>query len=231
MYVAVAVFVVFVLDATRFYVHLQKSKKLIEASEPFQRINDQADKKILVLGDSTAVGTGVKDPLQSTAGRLGELYPEAEIRNLAQNGLRVKDLSALIDELDAEERYSLILIQVGANDIIRFTPMEEIERSVDEILARLSQQSDKIVILHSGNVGQAPLFPIYMRPVFSGRSFQMREIYQRLSEKHGTEYVNLIASNVGESFQRYPRKYYAQDLLHLSGEGYGLWFLEILKKI
>jgi lysophospholipase L1-like esterase len=230
VFIAAVAFVVFALDTARSYIYILKSKKLIGESKAFQKPALEAEMKILVLGDSTAVGTGVDDPKLSTAGRLSGMYPDAAVRNLAQNGLRVQDLVLLLREVAQEERFSITLIQVGANDIIRFTPMEEIEKDIDQILSRLSQQSGRVVILHSGDVGQAPLFPIYMRPLFSNRSLQMREIYKKASEKHGAEYVDLIDSQVGEFFQREPEKYYAEDRLHLSGEGYRLWFNEIIKK-
>lgn len=230
-YLFIAVLVFLVLDTARFYLLLQKSKKLAAESIPFQRIDSHAEMKVLVLGDSTAVGTGATDSVETTAGRLGQLYPQAEIRNLAENGLQVKDLLVQLDSLDTDDHFSLILIQVGANDIIRLTPMVEVEKDVDQILGRITQIADKVVILHSGNVGEAPFFPLYVRPLFSNRSLQMREIYKNLNQKHGSEYVDLIDSSVGETFKQDPKKYYARDFLHLSGEGYGLWFQEIAKKL
>lgn len=231
LYIGAAVFIALIIDTVRFYLLIDQSKKLVEASRSFEVIQPDADMKILVLGDSTAVGTGVDDPHKSTAGRLSERYPEAEVKNISQNGLKTRELLERLDTLDAKEHYSLVLIQIGANDIIRFTSMKEIEKDIDAILARLSKQSDQVVILHSGDVGEAPFFPLFMRPIYSSRSYEMRDLYSKLSSTYGAQYVDLIGSAVGELIKRDPKTYYADDLLHLSNEGYGLWFEEIEKNL
>ncbi len=219
------------IDAIRVYMLVSKSKQLLEGAQAFQRIDNAAQMKILVLGDSTAVGTGVKDPRNSTAGRMSAKYPDAEIINWAQNGMRVKDVVSELKMLNPEDHFSLVLIQIGANDIIRLTSMEEVERDMRTILEAVSQQSDHIVFLHSGNVGEAPLFPIYTRPLFSRRSLQMRERYQRLGEEYKASYVDLISSPTSERINEDPKRYYAEDFLHLSDDGYGLWFSEIEKEL
>ena len=229
LYIGLAVFLALVIDTLRSYLLIAQSNSLVEVSRSFEVINPDADMKILVLGDSTAVGTGVDDPKKSTAGRLSERYPEAEVNNISQNGLKTRELLERLDALDTKKHYSLILIQIGANDIIRFTSMKEVEKDIDAILAQLSKQSDKVVILHSGDVGEAPFFPLFMRPIYSHRSYEMRNLYRRLSSAYGAHYVDLIGSAVGESMKKDPKTYYAEDLLHLSNEGYGLWFEEIEK--
>ncbi len=230
-YLALGIFFLLVLDTTRTYLLFRKSKSLVEKSIPFERINEKAEQKILVLGDSTAVGTGVEEPSLSTAGRLSALYPDAEVRNLAQNGMRVKGLVSVIEELKPEDQFSLILVQIGANDIIRLTSLKDIESDAEKILSQLREHSSTVLILHSGNVGEALFFPRYFRPLLSRRSLEVREIYQKLSNTHGATYVDLIDSEIGTLLTEHPSKYYAADYLHLSDEGYGLWFSEIQKSL
>ncbi|MES3004841.1 MAG: GDSL-type esterase/lipase family protein [Patescibacteria group bacterium] len=221
--------ILFVVDAIRFYLLFKKGKVLAENSVPFERIGVSSENKILVLGDSTAVGTGVVNPELSTAGRLATFYPDAIVRNLAVNGMRLKGLQAVLGAINKEEKFSIILVQIGANDIIRLTSMSDIEKDLEEILQRLSTQTDKLVILHSGNVGESRFFPIYMRKILSKRSFEMREIYKKLASKYNAHYVDLIDAPAEPLLRNNPKKYYAEDFLHLSDDGYGLWFDEIKK--
>jgi hypothetical protein len=65
---------------------------LIKKTVPFSRSEPQAVFKILVLGDSTAFGTGATHPEDSTAGRLAARYPRASVTDLAVNGLRIAGL-------------------------------------------------------------------------------------------------------------------------------------------
>ncbi len=230
-YIVCSVLFLVVLDSARSFLLFRKSKNLVERSVPFESLRENSKQKILVLGDSTAVGTGVDDLSLSTAGRLSNVYPEAQVINRAQNGMRLKDLVVLMDDIKPEERFSVILVQIGANDIIRYTSLKSIESDVVKILDGLSKHSDNVIILHSGDVGGAPFFPRYLRPLMSKRSHQVREIYERVSDKYGVAYVDLIGSQTDSIFNQNPSKYYAEDYLHLSDEGYGVWFSEIQKKL
>ncbi len=231
IYSVVCVFILLVSDITRSYLLFRKSKSLVEVSAPFEYVNDKSAQKILVLGDSTAVGTGVTHASLSTAGRLSTSYPEADVRNFAQNGMRLEGLSSLVNDIKADARFSLVLVQIGANDIIRLTSLKDIESYTENILARLSKHSNNVIILHSGNIGRAPFFPLFVRPLLSRRSLQVREIYKKVSSTYGVEYVDLIQSKTEALLNENPSKYYAEDYLHLSDEGHGLWFSEIQKSL
>jgi lysophospholipase L1-like esterase len=218
-------------DGVRFYFLVKNSEILIKQTTPFARNDPNAAMKILVLGDSTAFGTGAIHPENSTAGRVSARYPKASIVNLAVNGLRIAGLLNILKTIDGKTHYDLILIQIGANDIIRLTPMSDIETGINEVLARTALLGAKVIILHSGNVGEAPLFPWYFRGWLSRRSLAVREIYIRAAPAHGAEYVDLIDSPVAKLLRENPKIYYADDLLHLSDAGYGLWFDEIQKHL
>ncbi len=218
-------------DGIRLYFLVKNSEQLIKAAVPFNRTDPNATMKILVLGDSTAVGTGAAHPEDSTAGRLAASYPKAAVVNLAVNGLRIEGLLTLLKTVDATTHYDLVLIQIGANDIIRLTSMPDIATGIDKVLARAELFHGQIILLHSGAVGEAPIFPWYFRSWLSRRSLAVRELYKKAAPAHGAEYVDLIDSPVAELLRKDPEKYYANDGLHLTDAGYGLWFEEIKKHL
>jgi lysophospholipase L1-like esterase len=277
--VIIAIVIVLAYSIARGYFLYQNTIVLEARISPFntaakngpENPNESKDApfRILVLGDSTAVGTGATRAEDSTAGRLAQKYPNSEVTNLAVNGLKIAGLESILKNMDASQnhRYNIVLIQIGANDIIRLTPMKDIEAGIGRILARSKElavaepeqgiagdtmataagmrmqtsagtdartgtpASGKVIFLHSGDVGEGEFFPIYLNPILSKRSFQMREIYKKAATKYDASYVDLIGSSFSKVAKENPGLYYSNDYLHPSSEGYGLWFNEIEKKL
>ena len=213
----------------RMYLLVKKTKVLIKNAVPYERSLPNSDMKILVLGDSTAYGTGSEKNTETTAGRLAELFPQADVKTIAENGLKLEGLLEKMERIDVNEKYSIILVQIGANDIIRLTSMKDIEARIDKVVERLSKQTDKLVFMHSGNVGDSEFFPFYIQPILTSRTNKVREIYMKTAEKYKVFYVDVIGSDIPKIIEVDPEKYYANDYLHLTGAGYGLWFDETRK--
>jgi len=206
----------------RFFLLVQKTKVIIKNTTPFQKPNPSATMRILALGDSTMVGTGAKDNNNSTAGRLSSLYPEASLENISKNGMRITELNEKIKNI--ENKYDLIVIQIGANDIIRFTSNKTIDSELDKLLTKTKSLSDKVIILHSGDVGETKMFPLLVKPFYSMKSKQVREIYITQTKKHNTDYVDLFDTHTKDEF-------YANDFLHLNDDGYEVWYEKIKEKL
>ncbi len=229
--IAVCFVAMIVWDSLNVYMLAKKSGVLIKKTIPFSRSVPNSTHKILILGDSTAYGTGVSGPQFSTAGRLASLYPESEVVNLAQNGLKIEGLIEILKARDLKEHFNIILIQIGANDIIRLTPMNKIETGISSVLEMTKSMSDQVIILHSGDIGESEFFPWYIKPLLSKRSGDVKEIYMKQTSKVDAQYVDLIDSPVAKLLKENPQKYYANDFLHLSDDGYALWFEEIKKQL
>jgi len=208
-------------DGLRMYMLYQNTLKL-EKTVPFQREVMNGTDKILVLGDSTAVGTGTSDNRYSTAGRLASEFSTAEITNMSENGLKIGELVERVESLN--ERYTIIVIQIGANDIIRLTSLNMVDLELQKLLTKANELSDKVIILHSGDIGESKFFPVYVRPLLSSRSKKVRDIYIKNAETFGVSYVDLFGIEMPDSM-------YSSDKLHLNDDGYEVWFKEIMKKI
>jgi lysophospholipase L1-like esterase len=200
-------------------------KQFAEEAVPFSRELEAPRIRILTIGDSTVVGTGVSESRFSIAGRLAEDFPEADIINEGQNGLRAADVTRRISLLEGS--YDLVLVQAGGNDIIRFTKLEQLRGSVSTILREAKRLSPNVLILHSGNVGLAPFFPWPWSVLASWRAAQVRELYMELAEGAGAHYVDLFTTKEEDPFRHDYARYYASDGLHLSDMGYGIWYERI----
>lgn len=209
----------------RMFLLVRKSADLVTASHAFERRMEGGSPRILVLGDSTGVGTGVSDPKDSIAGRLGTDFPKAFVQNGSVNGWKVADALANFPVVP-EKSFDIIVLQIGANDIIRGTPIEEFSVSLDALFKKATTAGKKVYALHSGNVGLAPLFKWPLSWLMSSRTLAYRAEYQRIAAANGVTYVDLHHEYKDDPFKGRP-EFYASDLLHLSAKGYDNWYQQL----
>ena len=149
--------------------------------------------RILVAGDSTAFGIGAKKPEESTAGRLGALYPHAEISNISKSGDRVVDTLIKLREVSTvSEKYNLLLMQVGANDITRRTPLDKLQKDLGDLLDVANETSQQVIILHSADVGTAPIFPEPIDWYLGRQSRMVRDLFLQVTAEKRVTYVDLL---------------------------------------
>ena len=209
-------------EGVRFAMLVRESAALVGESRAFERPGGGSP-RILVAGDSTAVGTGAS-PDGSVAGRFGSEFPRASIRNVSTNGWKTADLLAAFPEGGS---FDLIVLQIGANDIIRGTPEQAFEASLGALFAKAKASSPNVVALHSGNIGLAPMFRWPASSILAARTRKYREAYMRIAAEHGVVYVDLYDEREDDVMSKDIAKYYAADLLHLTNNGYGVWYGEI----
>jgi lysophospholipase L1-like esterase len=200
---------------------------LASESRAFEAPLPHATRRLLVIGDSTAVGTGAERPENSTAGRLGRRLPGVEIINLAENGARTGDLIAQLRAAPGKP-FDVILIQSGGNDILWFTGLRRLRSATIQLLEAARQRAGLVVMMSTGDVGTAPAFPIPIDSLYSWRTRQVRNLFLELTAGHGVEYVDLYNPDPDNPFRADPQRYYATDGLHPSDAGYRLWFEQLI---
>ncbi len=214
---------------------IRTSKEIEKNTTPFQQHPAQPNFRVLVAGDSTGVGTGAADPKFSTAGRLGADYPDAGIMNISENGLKLAELEEKLKEFTTnhpQPKYDLLLIQIGANDIVGQTSYKSIEKSIVAILDIAEKFASNTVVLTSGNVGASPVFRWPLSVYLRSRTVAVREIFlTAVQNRPSVSYVDLFRNPQDDIFLNDVERYYAIDLFHPSGDGYGVWYEEIKKEI
>ncbi len=214
-------------EGIRFAWLLRTSAKLVERSKAFERIIDNGSPRILVMGDSTAVGTGTT-PEGSVAGHFGAAFPNASIANVSENGWKIDDVLAAFPRFEPNS-FDLVVLQIGANDIIRGTPEKDFETSLGALFDKATAAGKNVIALHSGNIGLAPMFHWPASSILSARTQRYREIYMRVAAEKGVAYVDLYKEETDDVMNNDVSTYYANDLLHLTDKGYGFWYGEIRK--
>jgi lysophospholipase L1-like esterase len=202
------------------------TSKISFDGKPFERLLPQATKRILFIGDSTALGTGSSNNLETVAGYFGHDFPSAHIENKSANG---KKLRELLNEFPSHQflNYNLVVMQIGGNDILRFSNFSEIEDSITQLIIKAKTLSNEVVILHTGNVGLAPIFIWPFSSIMTHRAKMMRALYMRKASELGVIYIDLFRTKEKDPFLTNINTFYSPDGLHPSGAGYRWWYERI----
>ena len=199
---------------------IAQAATLARASEPLQQAPLQARMRLLLVGDSTAVGTGASSARTSLAGLIAQAYPALAIENRAQDGARFADVEA---QLAGDGHFDLVLVQAGGNDVIRLVGDDRLQADIERVVTRARRLADSVVLMPAGNVGNAPFF---FEPVswwMTRRSRQLHALVRAAAARHAALYVNLFRERADDPFA-HQRALHAVDGLHPSDAGYRLWF-------
>ena len=194
--------------------------RLANEAIPFERIG--TSRRILVIGDSTAVGTGAGENQYSLAGLVGKSYPDATIVNKGVNGAKTHELIGRLQDMD--QHFDLVMIHIGGNDIVRFTNLAQLTEDIAEVLAIATEKGDVVTLTTTGNVGTARLLPFGTRWLFEKRTRQVREIFMKAAQERNVVYNDLFREKDKDPFAKDPLKYYAEDIFHPSNIGYADWY-------
>jgi lysophospholipase L1-like esterase len=206
-----------------FFYKYQISKKLIGNATAYQKKGDDHSMDILVLGDSTGVGVGASRPEDSIAGRLATLLGATYVENRAVSGAQVADMQVQLNEASLQ-KYNVILIQVGANDVTHFHSAKKSADTLAPIIEKASSLSKHVYVMLAGNVGATTNFPPPLRPIYTSLTLQYHQEFAKMAASEGATYINLYEPPATDPFTANPAKYLAEDGFHPSSAGYELWF-------
>lgn len=205
---------------------LRQSAELVRQSEPFQASPARARASLLVVGDSTAVGTGASSPANSVAGLMAGDHPYLKIVNRASDGAKFADIARQLEGVGSE-RFDAILMLGGGNDVIRLTPYEVLEEDIVRAATLARTHANLVVLMPSGNVGSAPFFFPPWSWLMTQRSKALHRLVREAAADNGALYVNLYKSKADDPFAQRPGEFNAKDGLHPSDAGYRLWYGEL----
>jgi lysophospholipase L1-like esterase len=228
--IAVSVIVgLFLLKTSVLVWRFHQGTRFASESVPFEAKEWGARARILVVGDSTGVGTGASRPLDSIAGRLYRDFPHTAVVNRARNGARVEDVLRQLDH-DDDREFDIVLVQAGGNDILRFTDLKRLRGTIRKVLEEAGERGQHVIFISTGNVGLAPAFFPPLNWIYTERTRKVRAVFMEVAAHAGVEYVDLFKEREEDPFLREPDLYYAADYLHPGSEGYRLWYEELKRQ-
>lgn len=222
LFVVALILLMVFTDALR----LLKVGYLVVVATPYEQVGE-GEGQILVLGDSTAYGTGAKDNTKTIAGRFGADFPGYAVTNKGVNGWTTGDLAQYLESTDElADRYDLVVIQIGGNDTLQKRELAAVETDIKRVYTAVNELAGEVVMISSGNVGAAEAYVKDGQPdpVLEHQTRGVREIFMRVAPEYGVEYVDLFMEPADDVYLQDPKKYLAFDGLHPNEAGYGFWY-------
>jgi lysophospholipase L1-like esterase len=218
--------VVGLMAATAGYaaLRLRQSARRARKGHPFGQLARPEGARLLIVGDSTAKGTGASAPEYSLAGLLSRANPTLTVVNNGASEARFEDIA---QQLEGDERFDAVLVLGGSNDLFRLTGDAALRDGVRRVAQRARVRADLVVFMPPGNLGNMRfLFPPWnwwMRY----RSRRLHAIVAEAAHANGAQYVSLYQEREYDPFARHPDRLNARDGLHPSDAGYELWQREL----
>ncbi|GAC1530067.1 MAG: hypothetical protein NVS3B12_04150 [Acidimicrobiales bacterium] len=176
---------------------------------------------VVWMGDSTASGVGVsraEDALpRQSATAIGA--PERLV-SLAVSGATVDDVLHLqLPHIPSDA--SIVVIDIGANDVAHGRRVATFRRHYEQVLSRLPKAA-RVVMLGVPDMGSPPRLDQPLRAIVGWRGRAFDRVVRALARGHGAAYVD-IAGETGPAFRQHPGRYFFGDLYHPNAAGYALW--------
>lgn len=201
------------------------SKELAKTSEPFEASPAGATASLLVIGDSTAVGTGASDGTHSVVGLVAASNPRLRVVNRAADGARYAEFARQLEGVS--ERFDTVLVLGGGNDVIRLTDSDQLRSDVHRVAKLAQARGQRVILMPPGNVGNAPFFFQPLSWWMDRRSQQLHRYVQEAARATGARYVGMYKDAKSDPFAQRPKELHAADGLHPSNAGYALWATEL----
>lgn len=186
----------------------------------------------MALGDSAIEGIGASVPANSVSYlvylKIKRKIKSAVFHNFGIGGARVFDLHKKLDHVIALSP-TLILLSVGANDIIRFTHSKDFRNHYNHLIKRLSQETTAKLIIHTiPDLTLLPKVPGIIKPYLKYKILQSNYVIRKYARITKSVLIDLYRES--KSLNKV-KGIIAKDGLHPSDIGHSLWADLVLAKI
>ena len=227
-YIVLAILLLWLaIASTRIYVFTKNTEKLINHLEPYQQKGDRVT-SILFVGDSFGYGTGAGSASSTLAGLMGRHMPSADIVNKSKNGTKSIDLANRINS-DVDRNYDVIVVVVGANDILH--PEVNVSSSrqfYKTIYDTVSRRANNVIAITTVDFKDISFFLWPLNYYFSERSSRINQIAKDEASKYSN--ITYIDAFDQRLYPSDPKIFESEDRLHPNDLGTHYWFHKILEK-
>jgi lysophospholipase L1-like esterase len=197
-----------------------------KSTKRFERRLKTPAARAIVVGDSTALGTGAGRAANSIPGLLASAYPEVSVVTHARVGACIEDVPAQLAAAPAE----LDVVQMGAggNDVFALTPSDKLSAHAETAIAEARARAPLVIVAGAANIGAAPMFFWPLRSWLARRTARVRDALADACARYGAHYVDFFRGK-RDRFSAEPSRYFAADHLHPSMSSYRVCFDEMRK--
>lgn len=155
----------------------------------------QANQTILIFGDSLSAGYGIEreaswgNLLQAS---LKRTHPQYAVVNASISGETTSGGVRRIGKALNEHRPPIVILELGANDALRGTPLSETEKNLNDIIMQAKKANAKVLLL---GIQIPPNYGLDYTKRFSA-------LYPKLAKKHKVSLVGFMLKDIPpEQFQ------------------------------
>jgi lysophospholipase L1-like esterase len=182
--------------------------------------------RLVVLGDSTAVGQGAPPPAGIAAGVAEQLAAggrRVALRNLAVSGATWADVRRQQAAPAAALRPDVVFVSAGANDVTAGRRAGAVRDDVAAVVRTLRAGSPAPLVVITGvpDMGSIPRFAQPLRWLVGRRGAHLDAAVRAEAERLRVPLVP-IAQRTGPAFRRDP-SLFAADRFHPDARGYAVW--------
>ncbi|MBI2601371.1 SGNH/GDSL hydrolase family protein [Candidatus Daviesbacteria bacterium] len=206
---------------------------LIKLKTRFQRFFSKKPYVIVAMGDSAVEGWGATSPKRAFAPLV---YSSIKLKkqnvnfyNLGKAQARVEDVLNTQLNQAIKLQPDLILLSIGANDILWPLKAWQFDKNYGLLLKSLSQKTDALIVVNNiPDFSIAPIIPKLVLPLTNILAKRFNKIIQKYTDETGGVLVDLYAQS---SLIKDKKGFISDDGLHPSDKGYALWKDSIIDKI
>ncbi len=191
--------------------------------------------RLVLLGDSTALGVGVERVTETVGGQLATLLADApgsrrvELSSVAVSGSRSSDLATQVARALVGTRPDVAVVLVGGNDAIHFGRPSEAAEHLAAAVRRLRAVGVAVVVGTTPDLGAARAFPPPLRQLVGWQGRRLARAQSAAVKSAGGVPVDL-AEQTGAVF-RADAGTYCHDGYHPSADGYRVWAHALLPAV
>jgi lysophospholipase L1-like esterase len=191
--------------------------------------------RLVLLGDSTALGVGVERVTETVGGQLATLLADApggrrvELSSVAVSGSRSSDLGTQVARALVGTRPDVAVVLVGGNDAIHFGRPGEAAEHLAAAVRRLRAVGVAVVVGTTPDLGAARAFPPPLRQLVGWQGRRLARAQAAAVKSTGGVPVDL-AEQTGAVF-RADAGTYCHDGYHPSADGYRVWAHALLPAV
>jgi lysophospholipase L1-like esterase len=191
--------------------------------------------RLVLLGDSTALGVGVERVTDTVGGQLATLLADSpggrrvELSSVAVSGARSADLGTQVARALLGARPDVAVILVGGNDAMHFTRPSEAAEDLASAVRRLRALGVGVVAGTTPDLGATRAFARPLRQLVNWQGRRLARAQIAAVRSAGGTPVDL-AAQTGAVF-RADTGTYCHDGYHPSADGYRVWAHALLPAV
>ncbi|QJR14843.1 SGNH/GDSL hydrolase family protein [Usitatibacter palustris] len=227
--VAVTLILFIASQAAIYRRRIARAEELSARAACAQAERERFSKTIVVIGDSLAVGVGAMTPAESVAGRIADAFPHARLYNYSKPGRRACDAMGQLEQF-SHSHADVVLIQMCANDVAGLHSIKSVEQHMRAVVDRAHGLGAKVILMPGGNFAMSPFFFWPAQHILMWRIQEIRAMLDRLAKETGATFVDLVCEPERDPFLKEPHRFFSEDLIHPTADGYAFYFTQLLEK-